>query len=122
MKLSCINGPNVQDLISFSLSTLFSKPIEQYSNKIFLSGPGNIGPARKGSKVDDNGKDGKGDAPYIESDSKSMWADHEIPEFDDFNDPRLKPEYDISYRQAVGTEDLYLQVTFLVLRSNYIYD
>ncbi|NWT61832.1 PIHD3 protein, partial [Erythrocercus mccallii] len=45
---------------------------------------------------------------------KTIWNPEEVPEgseFDDIWDPREKPEYEISYRQHVGTEDVFFGMT-----------
>lgn len=48
------------------------------------------------------------------SDPNNIWEWFEVPEIphtDDIHeDPRIKPEYDIKYKQFVATEDIYLQV------------
>uniref|UniRef100_A0A8C9NXC8 Dynein axonemal assembly factor 6 n=1 Tax=Serinus canaria TaxID=9135 RepID=A0A8C9NXC8_SERCA len=45
---------------------------------------------------------------------KSIWNTEEVPEgseFDDTWDPREKPEYEISFKQHVGTEDVFFGMT-----------
>ncbi len=41
---------------------------------------------------------------------KAIWEEGEIAASDnyDYSDPRPQPEYDIIYKQSVGTEDVYL--------------
>uniref|UniRef100_A0A1B6D7A6 PIH1D1/2/3 CS-like domain-containing protein n=1 Tax=Clastoptera arizonana TaxID=38151 RepID=A0A1B6D7A6_9HEMI len=50
----------------------------------------------------------------VETDSKSIWNLNEVPEVpvcDDASyDPRQRPDYEFTYRQYVGAEDLYLQL------------
>ncbi|XP_038056520.1 dynein assembly factor 6, axonemal-like isoform X2 [Patiria miniata] len=46
--------------------------------------------------------------------SKDIWDADEVPEgaeFDDTDDPRPQPEYDIIFKQAVTTEDMFLQMS-----------
>ncbi|XP_065702857.1 dynein axonemal assembly factor 6 [Patagioenas fasciata] len=43
--------------------------------------------------------------------SKTIWNTEEVPEgseFDDTQDPREEPEYQILFKQCVGTEDVFL--------------
>ncbi|NWI98701.1 PIHD3 protein, partial [Crypturellus undulatus] len=43
--------------------------------------------------------------------SKTIWNTEEVPEgseFDDTWDPREQPEYEIFFKQRVGTEDMFL--------------
>uniref|UniRef100_A0A8C3N191 Uncharacterized protein n=1 Tax=Geospiza parvula TaxID=87175 RepID=A0A8C3N191_GEOPR len=45
---------------------------------------------------------------------KTIWNTEEVPEgseFDDTWDPREKPEYEISFKQHVGTEDVFFGMT-----------
>lgn len=43
-----------------------------------------------------------------------------VPFCDDASyDPRQRPEFDIKYRQAVTSEDVFLQVTFLASYSKF---
>lgn len=50
----------------------------------------------------------------VKSDPKSIWTSEEVPQVpfcDDASyDPRQRPDYEFRYRQAVGAENLYLQV------------
>lgn len=46
-------------------------------------------------------------------DEKAIWHDSEIPdgiEYDESEDPRKRPEYNIKYKQSVTTEDVFLQM------------
>ena len=60
--------------------------------------PGSIGPTTKdgGAKV--------------ESKSKDIWSADEVLEKQEYeyDDPRPQPEYDILFKQSVGTEDVFL--------------
>ncbi|XP_072039726.1 dynein axonemal assembly factor 6-like [Amphiura filiformis] len=65
-------------------------------------GPGSIGPPKKQQPKQEK-----------KSDSKDIWNAEEVPEgseFEDDNDPRPQPEYDIVFKQAVSTEDMFLQM------------
>ncbi|XP_053547066.1 dynein axonemal assembly factor 6 [Bombina bombina] len=74
------------------------------SNAIF--GPGDIGPARKPEQ-----KHREAETAPKEQRNKDIWNEQEVAEgseFDDILDSRECPEYDIVYKQRVGTEDLFL--------------
>ncbi|XP_006001373.1 protein PIH1D3 [Latimeria chalumnae] len=65
-------------------------------------GPGHIGPAKQDSKVSGKGKP---------KDSKDIWDKEEVAEgseYDDTWDTRQQPEYEIIFKQQVGTEDIFL--------------
>ncbi|KAM3910533.1 dynein axonemal assembly factor 6 [Leptodactylus fuscus] len=65
--------------------------------------PGDIGPLRPEKKVSTSSQKDK--------DSKEIWNVLEIPdgsEFDDSLDPREQPEYEILFKQRVGSEDIFL--------------
>uniref|UniRef100_UPI00398E8687 dynein axonemal assembly factor 6 isoform X2 n=1 Tax=Pristiophorus japonicus TaxID=55135 RepID=UPI00398E8687 len=65
--------------------------------------PGHIGPP-KGSNPTDS-------SPKQPADTKMIWAEDDVPEgseFEDIWDPRQQPEYEIVFRQRVGTEDVFL--------------
>uniref|UniRef100_H3B2E1 Dynein axonemal assembly factor 6 n=1 Tax=Latimeria chalumnae TaxID=7897 RepID=H3B2E1_LATCH len=67
-------------------------------------GPGHIGPAKQDSKETVSGK-GK------PKDSKDIWDKEEVAEgseYDDTWDTRQQPEYEIIFKQQVGTEDIFL--------------
>ncbi|XP_072170974.1 dynein axonemal assembly factor 6-like [Diadema setosum] len=69
-------------------------------------GPGSIGPPKK---EDDN----KGHIPSSATDAKDIWDVDSVPEgseFEDIYDPRPEPEYDIIFKQAVTTQDMFLQM------------
>ncbi|KAM3866177.1 dynein axonemal assembly factor 6 [Diretmus argenteus] len=68
-------------------------------------GPGQIGPPPKTSK------DKPVSTAYMKKNSKDIWSEEEVAEdsqYDDFADPRPKPEYEIILKQNVGAEDLFL--------------
>ncbi|XP_069698702.1 dynein axonemal assembly factor 6 [Periplaneta americana] len=68
-------------------------------------GPGHIGP--KGSSTELKTRD------TTASDGDAIWDESEVPEdsvVDDSSDPREKPEFELSYRQAVTPEDVFLQL------------
>ncbi|XP_022079704.1 protein PIH1D3-like [Acanthaster planci] len=46
--------------------------------------------------------------------TKDIWDAEEVSEgaeYEDIDDPRLQPEYDIIFKQAVTTEDMFLQMS-----------
>lgn len=63
--------------------------------------PGSIGPAKKETT----------DTLQLKPEhNKSIWSMEEVPEgseFDDTWDPREQPEYEILFKQHVGTEDVF---------------
>ncbi|KAM3604128.1 uncharacterized protein V6R79_006832 [Siganus canaliculatus] len=64
-------------------------------------GPGQIGPPPKKDK----------EAAYVKKNSADIWSEEEVPEgsqYDDINDPRPQPEYEMILKQNVRTEDLFL--------------
>ncbi|KAK3606328.1 hypothetical protein CHS0354_041963 [Potamilus streckersoni] len=70
-------------------------------------GPGNIGP----SKTEASSELKKESS--AQKNSKDIWDEEEVPEgaeYESTYDPRPQPEYDIVYKQAVTTEDIYLQM------------
>lgn len=64
--------------------------------------PGTIGPAAKGQ--------GGGGGKQRESQGQDIWSADEVQEKQqyEYDDPRPQPEYDIIFKQAVGTEDVFL--------------
>ncbi|XP_067006908.1 dynein axonemal assembly factor 6 [Anabrus simplex] len=67
-------------------------------------GPADIVPVGKGSKAGSNS---------IPEDTGAIWDEKEVPEdavCEESADPRTRPQYDIKFRQAVTTEDIYLQM------------
>ncbi|XP_075429197.1 dynein axonemal assembly factor 6 isoform X2 [Ascaphus truei] len=91
-----------------ALSQLLNPPEEEEeeSNQEISScaasiGPGHIAPMRRPEPA----------APDKSKDRKEIWDEQEVPEgseFDDTWDPREQPEYNILYKQRVGTEDVFL--------------
>ncbi|XP_072361057.1 dynein axonemal assembly factor 6 [Scyliorhinus torazame] len=76
---------------------------EQPAKRTFNLNPGQIGPARGSNPTDSN--------PENPPDTKQIWAEEDVPEgseFDDIWDPRQQPEYEILFKQRVGTEDVFL--------------
>ncbi|XP_041358428.1 dynein assembly factor 6, axonemal-like [Gigantopelta aegis] len=74
-------------------------------------GPGDIAPTKK-SADDDKGKDSLTDKKKLPR-SKAIWEEEEVPEgaeYDAVYDPRPQPEYEIIYKQAVTSEDMFLQM------------
>lgn len=72
-------------------------------------GPGNIGGPAK-PKVSSKSKEA---AQKPKPASKDIWDESEVPTSavsEDIQDSRPQPEYDITYRQSVGTEDVFLQM------------
>ncbi|MEE6496533.1 hypothetical protein FKM82_002406 [Ascaphus truei] len=75
--------------------------ISQISSCAASIGPGHIAPMRRPEPA----------APDKSRDRKEIWDEQEVPEgseFDDTWDPREQPEYNILYKQRVGTEDVFL--------------
>ncbi|KAK9510251.1 hypothetical protein O3M35_005074 [Rhynocoris fuscipes] len=76
-------------------------------------GPGNIKRSTKVKITGNKCKDIPTAAP-VPTDSNSIWQLYEVPEVqqtdDILSDPRIKPEYDIKYKQFVATEDVFLQM------------
>lgn len=79
------------------------------------TGPGDIKPNKVKIKmtVSDNGDtENKDNTENCQEDPKSIWCLSEVPEVpvsDDASyDPRQRPDYDIKFRQAVGSEDIFL--------------
>ncbi|XP_064283211.1 dynein axonemal assembly factor 6 isoform X3 [Passer domesticus] len=67
--------------------------------------PGSVGPAKKDTTSTSQAKS---------ENKKTIWNIEEVPEgseFDDTWDPREKPEYEISFKQHVGTEDVFFGMT-----------
>ncbi|XP_067904117.1 protein PIH1D3 [Heterodontus francisci] len=76
---------------------------EQPAGGAFALNPGKIGPP-KGSNPPDS-------SPEEPTDTKQIWAKDDVPEgseFEDIWDPRPQPEYEILFKQQVGTEDVFL--------------
>ncbi|XP_019395850.1 PREDICTED: protein PIH1D3 [Crocodylus porosus] len=74
-----------------------------YSSSVNIMSPGNIGPAKKAEATDTS--------QMTLTNTKDIWNTEEIPEgleFDDTWDPREQPEYEILFKQQVGTEDIFL--------------
>lgn len=78
-------------------------------------GPGDIG---KSTKIRIKGNDEPTKTEDTTKDPKCIWEISEVPEVpfsdDAIWDPREKPTYDIVYKQAVKTEDIYLQVSIRI--------
>ncbi|XP_070554140.1 dynein axonemal assembly factor 6-like [Ptychodera flava] len=68
-------------------------------------GPASIGPPKQ--KETQPGPTDK------KPETKDIWDEDEVPEgaeYEDLNDPRPQPEYDIVFKQAITTEDVFLQM------------
>lgn len=79
---------------------------DQPKSSMARMGPGDLGP-KKTSNSDAQNDEKK------PKNSKDIWDEDEVidgAEFDDASDPRPQPEYEIVYRQAVTSEDIYLQM------------
>ncbi|XP_063970271.1 dynein axonemal assembly factor 6-like [Lytechinus pictus] len=79
---------------------------EQLSTQKASIGPGSIGPPKKHQQS-------KADVGKKSSDTKDIWDAEAVPEgseFEDIYDPRPEPEYDIIFKQAVTSEDMFLQM------------
>ncbi|XP_025891767.1 protein PIH1D3 isoform X2 [Nothoprocta perdicaria] len=73
-------------------------------SSVSAMGPGNIGPVKKETAV-------AGPAQVKSENSKTIWSAEEVPEgseYEDTWDPREQPEYEILFKQRVGTEDMFL--------------
>lgn len=69
--------------------------------------PGSIGPKQ-------TSKDTSKQSIYAKKDTKDIWDDEEVPSstmFEEDGDDRPQPEYDISYKQKVTSEDMFLGTT-----------
>lgn len=65
--------------------------------------PASIGPKKGNAKVETK----------VAQNTKDIWAEEEVAEGAEFEsnyDPRPQPEYDIVYKQAVTSEDMFLQM------------
>ncbi|KAK3513790.1 hypothetical protein QTP70_028885 [Hemibagrus guttatus] len=104
--------PSLQNLQA--LSDLLSLPADDESdaedcknvNLIAKMGPGHIGVCSSASRQDNNAVH----CTYVKN-TKDIWDMEEVTEgthFDDLEDPRPQPEYEIIMKQSVGTEDLFL--------------
>jgi len=72
-------------------------------------GPGDIGPAPKSQSTEEPESSETKDPAK----AKDIWADEEVIEgaaMDDLDDPRPQPDYEFIYKQAVHSEDMYLQM------------
>ncbi|XP_043560214.1 protein PIH1D3 [Chiloscyllium plagiosum] len=71
----------------------------------FELNPGQIGPTNRSTPTAK--EDFKPEKP---SDPKRIWSEDDVPEgseFEDIWDPRKQPEYEILFKQRVGTEDVF---------------
>ena len=89
-----------------------------YTNNLnFNLGSGDIKPNKVKIKsiVSDTFEENKDSGKNVVEDLKSIWSLGEVPEVpvsDDASyDPRQRPDYDIIFRQAVGSEDIFLGVS-----------
>ncbi|XP_002731743.1 dynein axonemal assembly factor 6-like [Saccoglossus kowalevskii] len=79
---------------------------DQPVNATAKLGPASIGPVKQKAPTNKAHSDAK-------KDSKDIWDVDEVEEgaeFEDLDDPRPQPEYDIVYKQAITTEDMFLQM------------
>ncbi|ESO93666.1 hypothetical protein LOTGIDRAFT_182066 [Lottia gigantea] len=79
---------------------------DQPSTTLGKLGPGHIGELTKPPSTTDKKK-------ATNPDSKNIWDEEEIPEGSEFEstfDPCPQPEFDIMYKQAVTSEDIFLQM------------
>lgn len=82
-------------------------------------GPGDVKPNNVKIKTtlsdDAENMENNDDGKNVEEDCKAIWCLNEVPEVsvsDDASyDPRQRPNYDIKFRQAVKSEDIFLQVS-----------
>ena len=54
------------------------------------------------------GAGGAGGGEAKAADPKAIWEDEEVDEEGDVDDGRARPEFDILYKQHVGSEDMFL--------------
>ncbi|XP_037677936.1 dynein assembly factor 6, axonemal [Choloepus didactylus] len=76
------------------------------SSTVAAMGPGNIGPTKT--------EEPKVIPQTSYENSKDIWKPEEVPEgaeYDDMWDVRETPEYEIIFKQHVGTEDIFLGLT-----------
>lgn len=80
-------------------------------------GVSKFGPGHIGTKVKITGGGGGGDASEssetVKNKDKDIWDESEVPEgieYDESEDPREKPAYEIKYKQSVSTEEMFLQM------------
>ncbi|CAI9609004.1 unnamed protein product [Staurois parvus] len=95
-----------------ALCTLLHNPSEEEEEEEIEShcpsssafaGPGDIGSVKKLQQNISTSE--------TEKDDKDIWKESEVQEgaeFDDFLDPREKPEFEILFKQRVSSEDLFL--------------
>ncbi|XP_033100165.1 protein PIH1D3-like isoform X2 [Anneissia japonica] len=77
------------------------KPVSRTAQQ----GPGSIGPPKKPPTA------AKDSTPATKKNSKDIWDVEEVQEgaeYDDVDDPRPQPEYEIIFKQKVATEDMFL--------------
>lgn len=93
-----------------ALSSMLNPKEDSSDDDMPESGPTAYTPASIGPKKVDKAED----KPMNKKDSKSIWDEEEIPAstlFEDDDDGRPQPEYDISYKQKVSSEDMFLGST-----------
>ncbi|XP_077579872.1 dynein axonemal assembly factor 6 [Stigmatopora nigra] len=93
-------------VVDFFICQLYSLFFPQCVSPYSKMGPGHIGPPAKSEKEGQILS-----SVYTKKDSKDVWCEEEVaegPQYDDFIDPRPKPEYEIILKQSVGTEDVFL--------------
>ncbi|KAJ3328330.1 Protein pih1d3 [Blyttiomyces sp. JEL0837] len=69
-----------------------------------LANPGSIGPSQAQIKVKQAEEEKKKKA------EKDIWDEDEVEEVVDTDDGRPQPEYTVTFRQKVSSEDMYLQM------------
>ncbi|KAL4230502.1 Protein pih1d3 [Mactra antiquata] len=78
---------------------------DQPTSAIAQLNPGNIGSAKKASEEKKTEK--------VKKNDKDIWDTEEVQEgaeFESVYDPRPQPEYDMIFKQAVSSEDMFLQM------------
>ncbi|XP_051877700.1 protein PIH1D3 isoform X2 [Pristis pectinata] len=76
---------------------------EQPEGGAIVLQPGQIGPPKRSNPTDSSTVEPTND--------KTIWAEDDVPEgseFEDIWDTRQQPEYEILFKQSVGTEDVFL--------------
>ncbi|XP_010012436.1 PREDICTED: protein PIH1D3 [Nestor notabilis] len=74
---------------------------DEHHSPVNTMTPGSIGPVKK---------ENTGTFQVTSENSKTIWNTEEVPEgseYDDTWDPREQPEYEILFKQCVGTEDVF---------------
>ncbi|XP_062843867.1 protein PIH1D3 [Trichomycterus rosablanca] len=101
-----------------ALSALLSFPADQESDdEDYKNGTpmAKFGPGHIGASFSSSGKGNKAvNSAYVKKQTNDIWDAEEVTggtQFDDLEDPRSQPEYEVILKQSVGTEDLFLGIS-----------